>query len=74
MCAIGKFIFVHYSSQIVIIKLFLFFEIFRESEDTTLFIIKEIYSSQGIRTDNQIPQPTMTIERSISRNDSPTPF
>lgn len=35
-----------------------------ESEDTILLILKEIYSSIGVTTDNQIPQQTMTIERS----------
>jgi len=34
-----------------------------ESEDTILFIVKEIYNSMEIRSDNQIPQQTMTIER-----------
>lgn len=36
-----------------------------ESEDTTLFVVKEIYSSMGVQSDNKIPQPTMTIERSV---------
>lgn len=36
---------------------------FRESEDTMLLILKEIYSKMGIATDSQIPQQTMTIER-----------
>ena len=43
---------------------------FRESEDTTLFVIKEIYSSMGIQTDNQIPQQSMTIERPVSSSAS----
>lgn len=34
-----------------------------ESEDTTLFVVKEIYSSMGVRTDSKIPQHSMTIER-----------
>lgn len=34
-----------------------------ESEDTTLFVVKEIYSSMGVRTDSKIPQHTLTIER-----------
>lgn len=34
-----------------------------ESEDTILMILKEIYSSMDIQTDNKIPQQTMTIER-----------
>lgn len=41
----------------------LFIEIGRESEDTTLFIMKEIYSSLGIQADTKVPQPTMSIER-----------
>ncbi|GLV42976.1 Phosphatidic Acid Phospholipase A1 [Carabus blaptoides fortunei] len=35
-----------------------------ESEDTMLLILKEIYSSMGILTDNKIPQQTMSVERS----------
>lgn len=42
---------------------FLFF--FRESEDSILFMVKEIYSGLGIETDNQIPQHSMIIERPI---------
>ncbi|XP_044256193.1 phospholipase DDHD2 [Tribolium madens] len=34
-----------------------------ESEDTMLLILKEIYSSMNISTDDKIPQQTMTIER-----------
>lgn len=34
-----------------------------ESEDTILMLLKEIYSTMGVTTDNQIPQQTMTIER-----------
>lgn len=34
-----------------------------ESEDTMLFILKEIYSTMNIKPDSQIPQATMTIER-----------
>ncbi|XP_039451470.1 uncharacterized protein LOC120430431 isoform X2 [Culex pipiens pallens] len=41
-----------------------------ESEDTMLFLMKEIYSSLGVQSDSQIPQQTMTIERPIV---SPTP-
>lgn len=37
-----------------------------ESEDTILLMLKEIYSSMGFSTDNQIPQQTMTIERPSS--------
>lgn len=44
---------------------------FRESEDTMLLILKEIYSSMGISADNQIPQQTMRIERPCP---SPKPF
>lgn len=40
-----------------------------ESEDTILLMLKEIYSSMGFSTDNQIPQQSMTIERPSS---SPT--
>lgn len=36
---------------------------YRGSEDATLFIIKEIYSSLGVQADTKVPQPTMTIER-----------
>ncbi|XP_062554414.1 mucin-2 isoform X2 [Armigeres subalbatus] len=42
-----------------------------ESEDTMLFLMKEIYSSMGVQSDSQIPQQTMTIER--PRVASPTP-
>lgn len=35
----------------------------RESEDTMLLILKEIYGSMGIQTDAQLPQQTMSIER-----------
>ncbi|XP_058812828.1 uncharacterized protein LOC131677165 isoform X2 [Topomyia yanbarensis] len=41
-----------------------------ESEDTMLFLMKEIYCSLGVQSDNQIPQQSMTIERPIA---SPTP-
>ncbi|XP_063704693.1 SEC23-interacting protein isoform X2 [Culicoides brevitarsis] len=34
-----------------------------ESEDTILFMMKEIYSSMGVSTDSQIPQHTLKIER-----------
>lgn len=34
-----------------------------DSEDTILFIMKEIYSSMGVEPDNQVPQHSMTIER-----------
>lgn len=40
----------------------------RGSEDATLFIMKEIYSSLGIQADSKIPQPTMTIERPSPAN------
>ncbi|CAH1183000.1 unnamed protein product [Ceutorhynchus assimilis] len=33
-----------------------------ESEDTILMILKEIYTSMNIQTDNKIPQQTMAIE------------
>lgn len=36
---------------------------FRESEDTMLLILKEIYGSRGIQTDAQLPQQTLSIER-----------
>lgn len=36
-----------------------------ESEDTMLMILKEIYSSMDIATDDKIPQQTMTIERHL---------
>ncbi|XP_055585079.1 mucin-2, partial [Uranotaenia lowii] len=41
-----------------------------ESEDTMLFLMKEIYSSMGVQSDSQIPQQSMTIERPVT---SPTP-
>ncbi|XP_058453076.1 uncharacterized protein LOC131431398 isoform X2 [Malaya genurostris] len=41
-----------------------------ESEDTMLFLMKEIYCSLGVQSDSQIPQQSMTIERPIA---SPTP-
>lgn len=34
-----------------------------QSEDTILFIVKEIYSSMGVQTDNKVPQQSLTIER-----------
>lgn len=37
-----------------------------ESEDTILLILKEIYSSMNISTDDKIPQQSMTIERPLS--------
>uniref|UniRef100_A0A1L8DYZ9 Putative phosphatidic acid-preferring phospholipase a1 n=1 Tax=Nyssomyia neivai TaxID=330878 RepID=A0A1L8DYZ9_9DIPT len=33
------------------------------SEDTILFVVKEIYSTMGVQTDNKIPQQSLTIER-----------
>ncbi|XP_055622210.1 uncharacterized protein LOC129765744 isoform X2 [Toxorhynchites rutilus septentrionalis] len=41
-----------------------------ESEDTMLFLMKEIYTSMGVQSDSKIPQQSMTIERPIA---SPTP-
>ncbi|CAG9759398.1 unnamed protein product [Ceutorhynchus assimilis] len=37
-----------------------------ESEDTVLLILKEIYTSMNIQTDDKIPQQSMTIERPLS--------
>ncbi|XP_059611672.1 mucin-2 [Phlebotomus argentipes] len=34
-----------------------------QSEDTILFVVKEIYSSLGVQTDNKVPQQSLTIER-----------
>ncbi|XP_076245833.1 uncharacterized protein LOC143186201 isoform X2 [Calliopsis andreniformis] len=34
-----------------------------DSEDTMLMILKEIYGSEGIHTDAQLPQQTLSIER-----------
>ncbi|XP_030384662.1 nascent polypeptide-associated complex subunit alpha, muscle-specific form isoform X2 [Scaptodrosophila lebanonensis] len=34
-----------------------------ESDDTILFVMKEIYAGLGISTDSQVPQQSMTIER-----------
>uniref|UniRef100_A0A182QDM0 DDHD domain-containing protein n=1 Tax=Anopheles farauti TaxID=69004 RepID=A0A182QDM0_9DIPT len=42
-----------------------------DSEDTMLFLMKEIYSSLGVQTDHQVPQQTMTIERPLAST-SPT--
>lgn len=42
----------------------------RGSEDTILFVMKEIYSGLGISTDSQVPQQSMTIERPSSRTNS----
>uniref|UniRef100_A0A6E8VF65 DDHD domain-containing protein n=1 Tax=Anopheles coluzzii TaxID=1518534 RepID=A0A6E8VF65_ANOCL len=42
-----------------------------DSEDTMLFLMKEIYSSLGVQTDHQVPQQTMTIERPLAGT-SPT--
>lgn len=36
---------------------------FRESEDTMLLMLKEIYGSRGIQTDAQLPQQSMSVER-----------
>lgn len=36
-----------------------------ESEDTTLFVVKEIYSSMNVQSDNKIPQHSLTIERPV---------
>lgn len=36
---------------------------FRDSPDTILFIMKEIYLQLGIQKDSQIPQNSMTVER-----------
>ncbi|KAH8390900.1 hypothetical protein KR215_001454 [Drosophila sulfurigaster] len=40
------------------------------SEDTILFVMKEIYAGLGISTDSQVPQQSMTIERPSSRTNS----
>ncbi|KAH8403273.1 hypothetical protein KR222_009565 [Zaprionus bogoriensis] len=40
------------------------------SEDTILFVMKEIYAGLGISTDSQVPQQSMTIERPASRTNS----
>ncbi|XP_055913448.1 mucin-2 isoform X2 [Eupeodes corollae] len=37
-----------------------------ESEDTILFVMKQIYNEIGISPDSQVPQQTMTIERPSS--------
>ncbi|XP_033249757.1 proline-rich protein 36 isoform X2 [Drosophila miranda] len=46
------------------------------SEDTILFVMKEIYASLGISTDSQVPQQSMTIERpgSFDSNQSLLPM
>ena len=41
---------------------------FRDSEDTILFIVKEMYSSMGLEADNQVPQHSMTIERPLQHS------
>lgn len=48
------------------------FTISRESEDTMLFLMKEIYSSMGVQSDSQIPQQSMTIERPRVVSPAPT--
>lgn len=35
----------------------------RESEDTMLMILKEIYGSTGVQADAQLPQQTLCVER-----------
>lgn len=47
--------------------------LYRGSEDTILFVMKEIYAGLGISTDSQVPQQTMTIERPSSRTSSVGP-
>lgn len=37
-----------------------------ESEDTILLMLKEMYSSMGVTSDIQIPQQTMTVERTAT--------
>ncbi|XP_021694176.1 uncharacterized protein LOC5564210 isoform X2 [Aedes aegypti] len=44
-----------------------------ESEDTMLFLMKEIYSSMGVQSDSQIPQQSMTIERPRVVSPAPAP-
>lgn len=39
---------------------------FRDSDDTILFVMKEIYAGLGINPDSQVPQQNMTIERPSS--------
>ncbi|KAL9887001.1 phosphatidic Acid Phospholipase A1 isoform 4-T4 [Glossina fuscipes fuscipes] len=39
-----------------------------DSEDTILFVMKEIYAGLGVTPDSQVPQQTMTIERPSSCN------
>jgi hypothetical protein len=47
---------------------------YRQSEDTMLMMLKEIYGSMGIQTDAQLPQQTLSIERvSGSPNNVITP-
>lgn len=43
---------------------------FRESEDTMLLILKEIYGSRDIQTDAQLPQQSMSVERISSSSSS----
>uniref|UniRef100_A0A2M4B8Q0 Putative phosphatidic acid-preferring phospholipase a1 n=1 Tax=Anopheles marajoara TaxID=58244 RepID=A0A2M4B8Q0_9DIPT len=43
-----------------------------DSEDTMLFLMKEIYSTLGVQADIQVPQQSMTIERPMATT-SPTP-
>jgi hypothetical protein len=38
----------------------------RESEDTMLMILKEVYSSVGIAADNHVPQQSILADRSTS--------
>lgn len=41
---------------------------FRDSSDTVLLMVKEIYNSMGILSDEQVPQQSMTIERPVSES------
>ncbi|ETN65443.1 hypothetical protein AND_002779 [Anopheles darlingi] len=43
-----------------------------DSEDTMLFLMKEIYSTLGVQADIQVPQQSMTIERPTATT-SPAP-
>lgn len=37
--------------------------ILRESEDTMLLMLREIYDSLGVQPDSTVPQQSMTLER-----------
>lgn len=45
-----------------------------ESEDTILFIVKNIYNTKGIDSDKRAPQHTLNIERDITEKNLISPL